>query len=72
VRSPTELSKRRSRRLVSAAASIALALDRAIYNCFYLALAVVEGMRLVTADLRFLAKLPATPWQDHAVRLGQA
>ena len=70
VRTPVEM--RPTAPLASAGAAIALALDHAVYDCFYLALAVAEGMRLVTADHRFLAKLPGTPWHDHAVVLGQA
>jgi predicted nucleic acid-binding protein len=58
--------------LAPSAATIALALDHAIYDCFYLALAELEGARLVTADRRFLAKLPGTRWQDHAILLEQA
>jgi predicted nucleic acid-binding protein len=58
--------------LAPAATAIALALDHAIYDCFYLALAEIEGMRLATADRRFLAKLAGTRWQDHAVLPEQA
>jgi predicted nucleic acid-binding protein len=46
--------------LTPAATAIALALDHAIYDCFFLALAEIEGMRLATADRRFLAKLAGT------------
>jgi predicted nucleic acid-binding protein len=69
VKTPVEM--RPNATLAPAAASIALALDHAIYDCFYLALAESEGLRLVTADRRFLAKLAGTRWQDHAVVLGQ-
>lgn len=68
IRTPVEI--RPTAPLAPAAASIALALDHPIYDCFYLALATVERARLVTDDDRFLAKLRGTPWQDHAIVLG--
>ena len=67
-KAPVEL--RATASLAPAATSIALALDHAIYDCFYLALAEVERVRLVTADRRFLVKLAGTRWQEHAVMLG--
>ena len=68
----TPVTLRPTAPLAPAAAAIALALDHAIYDCFYLALAEIEGMRLATADRRFLAKLPGTHWQDHAILLERA
>jgi predicted nucleic acid-binding protein len=68
----TPVTLRPTAPLAPAAASIALALDHAIYDCFYLALAEIEGMRLATADRRFLAKLPGTHWQDYAILLERA
>jgi predicted nucleic acid-binding protein len=51
------------------AASLAQALDHPIYDCFYLALAEREGIPLITADQRLLARLVGTPWQQHACDL---
>jgi len=48
--------------LVVRAASMAKALDHSPYDCIYLALAEAEGDVLVTADMKFLETLEATPW----------
>jgi predicted nucleic acid-binding protein len=46
--------------LASRAAAIALALDRPVNDCLYLALAEREDARLVTADRRLIERLAAT------------
>jgi predicted nucleic acid-binding protein len=46
--------------LLQGALSIALAYDRSVYDSLYLALAVGEGCRLVTADERFSNALQNT------------
>ncbi len=48
---------------------MARTLDHPIYDCFYLALAEREQLPLITADRRFLSKLPGSPWQDRGVAL---
>ena len=55
--------------LAPRATAMALDLDHAIYDCFYLALAEREDAPLVTADRRFLGKLERSPWRDHAMAL---
>lgn len=50
-----ELSPMRS--LLEAAAGLAIALDHPAYDCIYLALAVANDCRFVTADEGFLRKL---------------
>lgn len=46
--------------VVADAARLALALDRPVYDCVYLALAYRIGARLVTADARFANALAPT------------
>jgi predicted nucleic acid-binding protein len=65
----TPLELRPTVSLAPVATAIALAVDHAIYDCFYVALAELEGLRLVTADRRFVAKLAGTRWQDRVVML---
>jgi predicted nucleic acid-binding protein len=48
--------------LASRAVELALDLDRPVYDCFYLALAEAEKVRLVTADRRLQNRLGGTPW----------
>jgi predicted nucleic acid-binding protein len=45
--------------LVEDAARLAVALDHPVYDCLYLALAVREGTRLVTADQQFARAVQA-------------
>ena len=49
--------------LASRALELALALDHPVYDCFYLALAEVEQVGLVTADRRLESRLRDTSWQ---------
>jgi predicted nucleic acid-binding protein len=42
-----------SRVLLAAALQVAIALDRSVYDCLYLALAVAQDCALLTADRRF-------------------
>lgn len=46
-----------TRSLLAAATRIAIELDHPAYDCFYLALAIENDCRFVTADERFLRKL---------------
>ena len=46
-----------TRSLLAAATRIAIALDHPAYDCLYLALAIENDCRFVTADERFLRKL---------------
>jgi len=45
------------RQLAPAAGRLALDLDHALYDCFYLALAIEENCAVITADTRFADKL---------------
>jgi predicted nucleic acid-binding protein len=53
-RAEIELHPMRS--LMEPAARLAIDLDHPAYDCVYLALAMVNGWRFVTADMRLLAK----------------
>jgi predicted nucleic acid-binding protein len=48
--------------LAARAIELALALDRPVYGCFYLALAEAEEAELVTADLRLENRVRSTSW----------
>ena len=56
--------------VVPRALDIALAIDHAIYDCIYLALAEQLDRELVTADRKFVAKLVDHPLRTHARLLG--
>jgi predicted nucleic acid-binding protein len=60
-----------SAQLASRAFAIASALSHSAYDCFYLALAELRGMRLVTADRRLLGRLAKTPWAPLVAGLGE-
>jgi predicted nucleic acid-binding protein len=53
----SEVELRPTRAVLEAATRIAIELDHPAYDCVYLALAVENGCRFVTADERFLCKL---------------
>jgi predicted nucleic acid-binding protein len=55
--------------LARRAIHIARTLDHPAYDCFYLALAEREAVRLVTADRRFINRLAGTPWAGTALDL---
>lgn len=63
-----------TRALLSAAARIALELDHPAYDCLYLALALDNGCRFVTADQRFLRRLAGGPelFRGQALSLAEA
>jgi predicted nucleic acid-binding protein len=56
--------------LAAMAMTIARALDRPVYDCFYLALAEREDATLVTADRRLVERVRATPWESRVTALG--
>jgi predicted nucleic acid-binding protein len=63
VRLPLEIGPTQA--LVAPALELAIALDRAVYDCVYLAMAIARQCRLVTADDRFVNALAATPFGRH-------
>ena len=60
------------RGLVTRSLAIAEELDHPVYDCFYLALAELNDVKLVTADGRLLARLAGTPWAKRAIGLGDS
>jgi predicted nucleic acid-binding protein len=56
------LQLRSSAPLAPRALQLALDLDHAVYDCFYVALAEAEKAALVTADRRLESRLRDTPW----------
>jgi predicted nucleic acid-binding protein len=58
--------------LMVRAAELALELDHAAYDCFYLAQAETDRDILVTADVKLLTKLAGTPYAGLALRLRDA
>lgn len=64
-----------SRALFEVATRLAIALDHPAYDCLYLALAVAEDCRLVTADerlLRRIAEAPEAALRGRAASLAEA
>lgn len=59
------LSVRPTQSLLGASLEIALATQRTVYDCSYLALAIDQKCRLVTADQRFVNALDGTPFSKH-------
>lgn len=57
--------------LADSAGEISAMLDHPVYDCFYLAMAKSEGLRLVTADVRLLERLQKTPLANLAVPLAR-
>ncbi|MBX3433281.1 MAG: type II toxin-antitoxin system VapC family toxin [Pirellulales bacterium] len=51
--------------LLAAALELAIATDRTVYDCTYLALALERHCRLITADDRFFNALASTPLAKH-------
>jgi predicted nucleic acid-binding protein len=56
--------------LVAAAIELALGLDRTVYDCLYLALAVQRKTKMLTGDLRLANAAAAGPLKSHVVWLG--
>src|SRR5438034_8812667 len=54
-----------SRALLAAAFELGVALDRSVYDCLYLALAVAEDCALITADAKFHAVVAESPMASH-------
>jgi predicted nucleic acid-binding protein len=64
-----------TRTLLEAATQIAIELNHAAYDCFYLVLATERDCRLVTADERFVRKLSEAGrrrFRGRVISLGQA
>ena len=53
--------------LVVSAFEIASKIDRSVYDCLYLALAVAHDCPLVTADRKFHTVIAETPFGKHAL-----
>jgi predicted nucleic acid-binding protein len=58
--------------LLDAALHLANRLDRTVYDCLYLSLAIREGVAMVTADRRLVNALAGTPVQQHIAWIGRA
>jgi len=56
--------------LVPDALELAMRLERSVYDCLYLALAVRTQSVLVTADQRFVKALAGSALEKHVARLG--
>lgn len=54
-----------SRALLPAAFDLARVLDRTVYDCLYLALAIAQNAALVTADAKFHASAVQSPFASH-------
>jgi len=50
---------------VAAALELAIVLDRTVYDCLYLALAVAQDVAVVTADRKFYAEVIESSLADH-------
>jgi len=55
--------------LAPLAARIARAIDHPVYDCFYIALAEIDGSSMVTADHRLLERLAGSHWAGSALAL---
>jgi predicted nucleic acid-binding protein len=55
--------------LAQPALTLAIELDYAAYDCFYLALSRKRSAPLVTADKRFINRLGSTPYASNVVHL---
>lgn len=56
--------------LIQNAVALSVALDHPAYDCFYLAIAIVEDELLVTADRRFLSVCAGTRQAGRIMALG--
>ncbi len=56
--------------LVPDALDLAVRFDRTVYDCLYLALAIKQRARFVTADQRFVNAVSGTPASSHVMWLG--
>jgi predicted nucleic acid-binding protein len=59
------LSTTPTQRLLAPALELAIATDRTVYDCTYLALAIDRKCRFVTADERLVNALSSTPFAKH-------
>lgn len=50
--------------LLPAALELAMSLDRSVYDCLYLSLAIAQDCAVVTADEKFAAVVTASPFAD--------
>jgi predicted nucleic acid-binding protein len=55
--------------LAARASAIALDLDHAVYDCFYLALSESQDAPLATADRRLILKAESTPFAQRTMHL---
>ncbi|WP_374411546.1 type II toxin-antitoxin system VapC family toxin [Novosphingobium colocasiae] len=60
---------RPAEKLVATALRIATELDHPVYDCLYVAAALADGDRLITADRRFVGKLEQSPYHSLATLL---
>ena len=51
--------------VLALALELAIATDRTVYDCVYLAMAIDRKCRLITADERFVNALAPTPFAKH-------
>jgi len=51
--------------MLAPALALAIATDRTVYDCMYLAIAMDRACRLITADVRFVNALAWTPFAKH-------
>ena len=58
-----------TRSLLEAAARIAIDLDHPAYDCLYLALAIANDCRFVTADGRFVRKIGQGRYRSRVISL---
>lgn len=56
-----------SSHLLASALELAVELDRSVYDCLYLAVAVAENCAMVTADAKFHSVFAATPLARHVL-----
>lgn len=59
-------------KLAVRALELAIELDHPVYDCVYLALALAEGVAMVTADKRFAQRVAGTAYADIVIDLDTA